>query len=244
MPYKNIVFAKLEKRLLNDPRWFGMSENAQLNFIKLILIASETYNKIPRSLDLLCSLLRTKQRRSTILKTLKEIELNFPKFKKNENFYYFEDFHEKTNYVRAIPRNAPGTPKEVTDKEKEKYIDKEKEREREDLPLSTNNFLEIPEEIKKLWITTWGRIPKIPEQEETEKLIEKFGIKKLHSIFKSASLKGFQNLDTLINALDEQGNIKPKENNNGRNGNQQRRKDYVTKDEYERGIKNLYEGRT
>ena len=238
MPYKNIVYAKLEKRLLNDPRWFGMSENAQLNFIKLILIASETYNKIPRSLDLLCSLLRTKQRRSTILNTLKEIELSFPKFKKNEKYYYFEDFDEKTNYIRATPGNAQGTPKDGVEKEKDK--DKEEEEE-EELPLPKPNKTN-PEDMQKLWAATWGRNPKVPEQEETEKLIEKFGIEKLYLIYKSASLKGFQNLDTLINALDEQGNIKPKENKNGRNGSQQRRKDYVTEDEYESELKSLYEG--
>lgn len=240
MPYKNIVFAKLEKRLLNDPRWFGMSENAQLNFIKLILIASETYNKIPRSLELLCSLLRTKQRRSTILNTLKEIELSFPKFKKNENYYYFEDFDEKTNYVRASPRNAHGTPKDGVEKEKEEEKEKEKE---EELPLPPNNPPVSSEEIQKLWATTWGRNPKIPEQQETEKLIEKFGIQKLYLIYKSASLKGFQNLDTLINALDDQGNIKPKGSKNGRNGSLQRRKDFVTEDEYKSGLKQLYEGR-
>ena len=121
------MFAKLEKRLLNDHRWFGLSEEAQLNYIKLILVAAETYNKIPSNLDLLCTYFRTKQRKSTILKTLKEIELNFPKFKKDGEFYYFEDFHEKTNYIRECPSIAPVPPKVVVDIDIEKEKDIEKE---------------------------------------------------------------------------------------------------------------------
>lgn len=125
MPYKNIVFVKLEKRLLNDSRWFGMSEAAQLIYVKLILIAAETYNRIPAKIGVLTSLLRTNSRRSTILNAIKEIELNFPKFKKVDDFYIFEDFESKTNYVRDIQRNALGTPKEAVYKDKDKEEDKE-----------------------------------------------------------------------------------------------------------------------
>lgn len=85
----------------------------------------------------------------------------------------------------------------------------------ESLPLPFTNPLSS--EMQILWATTWGRNPKIPEHEETEKLIEKFGIEKVKQIFKSGSLKNFKNFDNFLNSLDENGNIKPLGTNNGTN---------------------------
>lgn len=99
MPYKNIIFAKLEKRLLNDHRWYMMSEQAQLNYIRFILFAQETYNKIPKNLQAIKLAFKTNQNIETIKKTIIEIKSNFPKFKENKHFYYFDEFHEKTNYI-------------------------------------------------------------------------------------------------------------------------------------------------
>ena len=65
--------------------------------------------------------------------------------------------------------------------------------------------------IQTLWIRTFGRNPLIPEQDETQKLIDKFGYDKVHEIFYEASLSGFRKIRTLVNALDDKGNIKPKE---------------------------------
>ena len=66
--------------------------------------------------------------------------------------------------------------------------------------------------IQTLWIKTFGRNPIIPEQDETVKLIDKFGYDKVYDIFYEASLLGFRKIRTLVNALDDKGNIKPKEN--------------------------------
>lgn len=125
MPYKNIVFIKLEKRLLNDHRWFTLSEESQLNFIKLILIAGHTQNKIPKTLTVIKDLFRSKQDLTTIARSIIEIRKNFHKLKQTKSFYYFEDFESYTNYIpKEIPRKSQGTPKDALDKEKEE--DKEK----------------------------------------------------------------------------------------------------------------------
>jgi hypothetical protein len=128
MPYRNIVFAKLEKRLLNDPRWYMMSEISQLNYIKLILFASETSNRIPVNLQAIRKGFKTDQTIKTLEKSLKEIENSFPKFQKNGEFYYFEDFHEKTNYIRDCPSIAQVLPKAHVDKDKDKEEDKEEDK--------------------------------------------------------------------------------------------------------------------
>ncbi len=111
MAYKNIVFVKLEKRLLNDHRWYMMSDHAQLIYIKLILLAAETYNKIPRNEDVLIQALRSSLEIGMFKGAMQEIKTNFPKFKGNKHFYYFDEFEHKTNYIPV--GKSQGTPKDV-----------------------------------------------------------------------------------------------------------------------------------
>jgi len=135
MPYKNIVYAKLEKRLLNDARWFTMPESCQLLYLKLILAACESYNRVPKDPKIVRSLCRLSAKPYRILEQIEIIKQNFPKFKENGNYFYFEDFSEKTNYItddlgtpKELPRNSQGLPKEAIEKKKiKKRKDKDKE---------------------------------------------------------------------------------------------------------------------
>lgn len=136
MPYKNIVFAKLEKRLFHDHRWYMMSETAQLNYIRFILFAAETYNKIPKNLEAIKKSFKTDQDLETIERTIREIKENFPKFKENKHFYYFDEFDTKTNYIpeKEILGKSQILPKDVTDID----IDIEKEKDKEKEPPSAD----------------------------------------------------------------------------------------------------------
>lgn len=125
MPYKNIVYAKLEKRLLEDPRWYMLSETSQLNYIKFILTAQATYNRIPTQLGAIRKAFKTNQRLKTLELSIKEIQSVFPKFRKNAEYYYFEEFETKTNYIREEPGQSQGTPKEGTDIDIKKDIEKD-----------------------------------------------------------------------------------------------------------------------
>ena len=132
MPYKNIVFVKLEKRLLNDSRWYMMSETSQLNFIKLILLAAESYNKIPSNLNAIKKALKTDQSVEELEASIKEIRHNFPKLRKSKRFYYFLEFDEKTNYISTGKHKLKlgkslGEKKGALEEEKEKEKEKEKE---------------------------------------------------------------------------------------------------------------------
>ena len=86
MPYKNIVFVKLEKRLFNDPRFYMLSEKAQLNYIKFMLFAAETYNRIPKNLSAIRKGFKTNQSNVAIENTIFELRKVFPKFKENGEF--------------------------------------------------------------------------------------------------------------------------------------------------------------
>jgi len=184
MPYKNIVFVKLEKRLLNDYRWFGMSEKAQLLFIKLVLAAAETYNKLPTDWKLIRQLLHLDWKQKVIESALNEIQNSFPKFKKSENYYYFEDFHEKTNYIKDFQRISQRFPKEVADKEKEKEKEKEQDKDskREEEISQTANPNDAPEErkVRSIFIAEWKfNIPTEHLLNLSVDLLKKYGEEKL-----------------------------------------------------------------
>lgn len=116
MPYKNIHWIKLEKRLLNDPRFFLMSEKAQLYYIKILLLCAEYKNKIPKNYPVLRELLRTKCNEDELNKIINEIKNNLPKVVCNKHFYYVRGFKEHHNWV--FPRSSQGVPGELVDKNK------------------------------------------------------------------------------------------------------------------------------
>jgi len=165
VPYKNIVFVKLEKRLLNDHRWYMMSENSQLIYIKLILLAAETYNKIPQNDSTLREALRSRLEIEIFKNCLSEIELNFPKFKRNKHFRYFAEFENKTNYrhQRDYLGKSQGVPRVGAEKEKEEDKDKEKNKsashktDEEFLNelKTTYDWVDIQTELKKIdgWLS-------------------------------------------------------------------------------------------
>ncbi len=107
MPYKNILWIKLEKRLLNDYRFYTLPEEAQLIFVKLLMLSAETNNKIPKNPEILKSCIRSNLTPEKIENCLKEIQKNFPKFKNKADFYYFKEWEYKHNWL------PQGTPKEL-----------------------------------------------------------------------------------------------------------------------------------
>ena len=130
MAYKNIVWVKMERRLLNDYRWYQMSYHAQLLYVKLILFAAETYNKIPKPTPLLMSALRMELEIGQFKCALEEVIKNFPKFKCNKHFYYFDEFENKTNWIphQQSPSNRSAIARHDVDKDKDKDKDKDTEK--------------------------------------------------------------------------------------------------------------------
>lgn len=115
MPYSNIHWIKLEKRLLNDYRFYSMSEEAQLIYVKFLMLAAETNNKIPKNNGLIKNALRSKQTETKIEECIKEIKINFPKFKENKGFYFFREWGTRCNWIvqKELQRNSKGTPKDA-----------------------------------------------------------------------------------------------------------------------------------
>jgi len=129
MPYSTIHWIKLEKRLLNDYRFYSMSEESQLIYVKILMLAAETSNKIPKNNGLIKSALRSKQSDNKIEECINEIKTNFPKFKENKGFYFFKEWGTRCNWIvkKELPKNSEGTPKDSVDKNRidkiiEEYI--------------------------------------------------------------------------------------------------------------------------
>ncbi len=95
MPRVSMAFVKLEIRLLNDHRFFTMDEFEQLVYIKLLGISRQTGNEIPKTHSTIKAYLRTNRSESDIKSALNRIKSNFPKFKENKYFYYFEGYEER-----------------------------------------------------------------------------------------------------------------------------------------------------
>lgn len=84
-------------------------------------------------------------------------------------------------------------------------------------PPASKNFSQEKNKdpAAEILIRSYGRSPTIPEREFIENLIMQFGGDKTLEIMKEARLRNFRNFKTLENAIDKNGNIKPKEENNG-----------------------------
>ncbi len=145
-------FVKLETRILNDWRFFTMSEFEQLVYVKLLGISRSTNNRIPKESAILVDLLRLKkpeigfylsqigfskqeirnksieeQYQIGIESALKRIKANFPKFMENKYFYYFEDY-ELRLFNSAPKQETIRCVDEDKDLDEDKDVDKGKKR--------------------------------------------------------------------------------------------------------------------
>ena len=107
-----------------------MNEHSQLIYIKLILLAAETYNKIPKNDDVLKLALRSTLDIVEFTKCIKEIKLNFPKLKENKHFRYFAEFETKTNFrsKKDFLRESLEVPKCSAEKEKKRERKEEEDK--------------------------------------------------------------------------------------------------------------------
>ncbi len=125
MPRLSREFVKLETRILNDYRFFTMNEFEQLVYVKLLGISRSNSNQIPKNLGVLGQLLRTNRKPTEIKSALKRIKSNFPKFKENKYFWYFDDYDLRLGNSIPKPKNNSC---EDEDKEEEEEEDKIKKK--------------------------------------------------------------------------------------------------------------------
>lgn len=127
MPYKNIHWIKLEKRLLHDYRFYTLPEEAQLIYLKMLMLAAETTNKIPKNSEIIKTIFRTNLSNDKIKENIKLIQQNFPKFVETNNFYRFREWSNRCNWInkKELRGSAEGTPEDGVDKIRKEKIRKE-----------------------------------------------------------------------------------------------------------------------
>ena len=122
-------FVKLETRLINDYRFFQMSEFQQLVYIKLLAISRSTGNQIPKTHATIRELLRTNRSETEVKSAIKRIKDNFPKFKENKYFYWFDGYELRLG--NSVPKSEFNYKRDEDedideDKDKDRDIDKDK----------------------------------------------------------------------------------------------------------------------
>lgn len=107
MPYTNIIWIKLFLSLINkDDRFlYHLNESQQLLYIKMLLLAGITENKIPRKIRFICDKIGYHHDEECFTKDIARIMEVFPKLKKNENYFYFLNFDKLHNQVRTSTWN-------------------------------------------------------------------------------------------------------------------------------------------
>ena len=141
MPYRNIQWIKLEKRLLNDHRFYSLSLDSQRIYPKLLLLAAITNNKITKKSNFLRSSLRESITESRLEEVINEIRGNFPKLKEGKNIYFFAGFASRHN--RVVLGSSLGQPQDALDK-----IRRDKDKNRIDTYL--NHFRTKHKEITEV----------------------------------------------------------------------------------------------
>jgi len=124
MPYRTLHWVKLELRLLDDHRFFLMTEKAQLTFLKLLILCGKCQNKVPKMPSALRTLLRVSYTDQELLGVMDEIKKNFPKVLENNGFYKIKDFSEKVHWVapKDYSGSSQGVAGELIDKIREDKI--------------------------------------------------------------------------------------------------------------------------
>lgn len=129
------------------------------------------------------------------------------------------------NFIEVVTETAPTLwPRE----------EKNKNKRREDIDTDP-----VTEPISKLiaYYNSTITTPRHLEREFIEELSSKFGFDKAKLIIRNLAENGFKKVKTMREALDGQGNIKPKPGAS----NGQRRKDYVSEQEYKDELGSMYE---
>jgi len=130
MPYSNIVYVKLFVELLDkDDRFlYQLNESQQLLYLKMLMMAGKTLNKIPKTFSFIRNTINYAHEESCFKADIARIQTVFPKLKEDDNIYYFEKFEELHNYI---------------DKD---YIKSKKNKAKDDLGETSELPTETPEE--------------------------------------------------------------------------------------------------
>lgn len=106
--------------------------------------------------------------------------------------------HRKTLTSGNVSSNVTVTQSNATEIDPDKDLEKNKE---ECITIT------LQDRIRNLWIRTFGRNPKQPEFEETERLLQKYGYDKIFETFKKAALRNIKSLQYLLDNVDPDFNL-------------------------------------
>lgn len=101
MPYTKIVWIKLCLSLVTeDDRFlYQLNESQQLLYVKMLMMAGLTNNKISKRPKFICDRINYHHGEECFLKDISRIREVFPKLEENSDFYILKDFEKLHNQV-------------------------------------------------------------------------------------------------------------------------------------------------
>ena len=126
----------------------------------------------------------------------------FSKFTEENGFYFNQRMYDETirrkKYSESRKKNIS---KRYSKKKDSTYV--------EHMETETETITEDIKDINTLWIRTFGRNPNIPEYEETEKFIKKYGYDTAYKTYKAGAIRNIKSLGYLMSNIDANGNLIP-----------------------------------
>lgn len=100
MPYKNLVFVKIQLGVLREYRFTDqLSDDDKLIFFLLIALSGVTHNKIPRKIEWISRFFNLKMSKRRVENSIKNIASVFPKLVIGDEFIYWKNFEKIHNYI-------------------------------------------------------------------------------------------------------------------------------------------------
>jgi len=232
MAIVDISWIKLKTKMFDDEKILLIESMPERDailiiWIRLLIQAGKTNangyiflnEKVPYTPEMLSSIFRRPL--NTIKLALKTLsDLDMIEFDKSGRILINNwTKHQSVNELEKIRENNRRRVAKFREKQKKlkpSLINKDLEKDI-DGDIDSNITVTLQDNINKLWIKNFGRNPKQPEFEETEQLIDKFGIERIAETFREAALRNIKSLRYLIDNLDTEGKLKKYEARNGTN---------------------------
>lgn len=112
----------------------------------------------------------------------------------NYSNYQNTDNESNNQTNKELTKHQQSTNKALTTNNNDKNVKNDKN-------INDGGIEQPIDEISKLWIKTFGKLPNLIEHEETQKLINQFGKDKTEKEFREAIINGAKSLRYIINSL-------------------------------------------
>jgi hypothetical protein len=139
MPYANIVFAKIQLKVLKEYRFTDqLTDDGKFMFFLLISLSGIMDNEIPNSSAWIRRTFNLQMTEERVEGAIRNVADVFPKLLIANGLISWENFEEIHNYTVGKSKGTPKELQRLEQKKKKKENKKEKEKEKKNKPVLSN----------------------------------------------------------------------------------------------------------